>query len=45
MCDTVPEDRVNEALRRALAGRVVHPDQTSQYTATRFKNLLARGSA
>jgi transposase InsO family protein len=49
--DTMPEDLVSEALRRALvvrrppAGLVVHSDQGSQYTATRFKDLLARHSA
>lgn len=47
----MPEDLVSEALRRALAvrrppaGLVVHADQGSQYTATRFKNLLARHGA
>ncbi|GAA4035890.1 hypothetical protein GCM10022409_20870 [Hymenobacter glaciei] len=46
--DTMPEDLVNEALRRALAvrwppaGLIVHSDQGSQYTATRFKALLTR---
>jgi putative transposase len=49
--DTMPEDLVSEALRRALvvrrppAGLVVHSDQGSQYTATRFKGLLARHGA
>ena len=49
--DTMPEDLVSEALRRALAvrrplaGLVVHSDQGSQYTATRFKDLLARNGA
>ena len=49
--DTMPEDLVSEALRRALvvrrplAGLVVHSDQGSQYTATRFKDLLARHGA
>ena len=49
--DTVPEDLVREALRRALAvrrppaGLIVHSDQGSQYTATRFKELLARHGA
>jgi putative transposase len=49
--DTMPEDLVSEALRRALAvrrppaGLIVHSDQGSQYTATRFKNLLARHGA
>ncbi|UPL50187.1 IS3 family transposase [Hymenobacter sublimis] len=49
--DTMPEDLVSEALRRALvvrrplAGLVVHSDQGSQYTATRFKALLARHGA
>jgi putative transposase len=47
----MPEDLVSEALRRALAvrrpaaGLVVHSDQGSQYTATRFKNLLVRHGA
>jgi len=49
--DTMPEDLVSEALRRALvvrrppAGLVVHSDQGSQYTATRFKALVARHGA
>ena len=49
--DTMPEDLVSEALRRALvvrrppAGLVVHSDQGSQYTATRFKDLIARHGA
>ena len=49
--DTMPEDLVGEALRRALAvrrppsGLVVHFDQGSQYTATRFKDLLAQHGA
>ena len=47
----MPEDLVSEALRRALAvrrppaGLVVHFDQGSQYTSTRFKDLLARNGA
>jgi putative transposase len=46
-----PEDLVSEALRRALAirqppaGLIVHSDQGSQYTATRFKQLLTRYGA
>jgi putative transposase len=46
--DTMLEDLVSEALRRALvvrrpaAGLVVHSDQGSQYTATRFKALGAK---
>jgi putative transposase len=40
--DTMPEDLVSEALRRAL---VVHSDQGSQYTATRFKDLVAKHGA
>ena len=46
--DTMPEDLVSEALRRALvvrrpaAGLIVPSDQGSQYSATRFKGLLAR---
>jgi len=49
--DTMPEDLVSEALRRALvvrrpaAGLVVHSDQGSQYTATRFKDLVTRHGA
>ena len=49
--NTMPEDLVSEALRRALvvrrppAGRVVHSDQGSQYTATRFKDLVAEYGA
>ena len=45
--DTMPEDLVSEALRRALAvrrtsaGLIVHSDQGSQYTATRFQELIA----
>ena len=51
VCDTMLEDLVSKALRRALvvrrppAGLVVHSDQGSQYTATRFKDLLARHGA
>ena len=47
----MPEDLVSEALRRALAerrapaGLIVHSDQGSQYTATRFKQLLTRYGA
>ena len=47
----MPEDLVSEALRRALvvrrpaAGLVVHSDQGSQYTATRFKDLVTRHGA
>ena len=49
--DTMPEDLVSEALRRALAvrqpwaGLIVRSDQGSQYSATRFKELLARHGA
>lgn len=49
--DPMPEDLVSEALRRALAvrrppaGLVAHSDQGSQYTATRFKDLIARHGA
>ncbi|HEX8349899.1 MAG TPA: IS3 family transposase [Hymenobacter sp.] len=49
--DTMPEDLVSEALRRALAvrrppaGLVIHSDQGSQYTATRFQQLLAQHRA
>lgn len=49
--EAMPEDLVSEALRRALAvrrppaGLIVHSDQGSQYTATRFKDLLARHGA
>ena len=49
--DTMPEDLVSEALRRALvvcrppAGLVIHSDQGSQYTATRFKALVAKHGA
>jgi len=49
--DTMPEDLVSQALRRALvvrrppAGLVVHSDQGRQYTATRFQDLLARHGA
>ncbi|WP_046247506.1 IS3 family transposase, partial [Hymenobacter terrenus] len=49
--DTMPEDLVSEALRRALvvrrppAGLVIHSDQGSQYTATRFKDLVAKHGA
>jgi hypothetical protein len=47
----MPEALVSEALRRALvvrrppAGLVVHSDQGSQYTATRFKELVAKHGA
>ena len=46
--ESMPEDLVSEALRRALAvrqpaaGLVVHSDQGSQYAATNFKALLTR---
>ncbi|MBW3127755.1 IS3 family transposase [Hymenobacter profundi] len=46
--ETMPEDLVSEALRRALAvrrppaGLVVHSDQGIQYSATRFKDLVAQ---
>ena len=49
--ESMPEDLVSEALRRALvmrqpaAGLVVHSDQGSQYAATRFKALLVRHQA
>ncbi len=49
--ETMPEDLVSEALRRALAvrrppaGLIVHSDQGSQYRATRFKDLLVRHGA
>jgi transposase InsO family protein len=49
--DTMPEDLVSEALRRALAVRrpparlIVHSDQGSKYTATRFKASLTRHGA
>ncbi|WP_324680620.1 integrase core domain-containing protein [Hymenobacter sp. GOD-10R] len=49
--DTMPEDLVSEALRWALAvrwppaGLIVHSDLGSQYTATRFKALLAHHGA
>ena len=49
--DTMPEDLVSEALRRALVvrrpppGLIVHSDQGSQYTATRFKDLVAKHGA
>jgi len=47
----MPEDLVCEALRCALAVRqpaarlVVHSDQSSQYSATNFKALVARHQA
>ena len=47
----MPEDLVSEALRRALAvhepppGLIVHSDQGSQYTATRFRDLLTQHGA
>ena len=49
--ESMPEDLVSEALRRALAvrqpaaGLVVHSDQGSQYSATNFKALVARHEA
>lgn len=49
--ETMPEDLVSEALRRALAvrqpvqGLIVHSDQDSQYTATCFRNLLTQHGA
>jgi transposase InsO family protein len=47
----MPEGLVSEALRHALvvrrpaAGLIVHADQGSQYTTTRFKQLLTRHGA
>ena len=49
--ETMPEDLVSEALRRALAvrqparGLIVHSDQGSQYTATRFRDFLTQHGA
>ena len=49
--DTMPEDLVSKALRRVLvvrrppAGLVIHSDQSSQYTATRFKALVTKHGA
>ena len=49
--DTMPKDLVSEALRRALAvrrppaGLLVHSDQGSWYTATRFKDLVIKRGA
>ena len=51
VCESMPEDLVSEALRRALAvrqpaaGLLVHSDEGSQYAATNFKALLARYEA
>lgn len=47
----MPEDLVSVVLRRALvvrrpaAGLILHSDQGSQYTATRFKDLVAKHGA
>jgi putative transposase len=49
--ESLPEDLVSEALRRALAvrqpaaGLVIHSDQGSQYAGTNFKALVARHKA
>ena len=49
--ESMPEDLVSEALRRALAvrqpaaGLIVYSDQGSQYSATNFKALVARHEA
>ena len=43
--DTMPEGLVSEALRRPPAGLLVHSAQGSQYTATRFKELVAQHGA
>lgn len=49
--ESMPEDLVSEALRRALAerqpapGLLVHSDHGSQYSANNFKALLARHEA
>jgi len=49
--ESMPEDLVSEALRRALAvrqpaaGLLIHSDQGSQYAATNFKALVARHEA
>ena len=51
MRDTIPKDLVSQALRRTLvvrrppAGLVVHSNQGSQYTATRFKDLVVKHGA
>ena len=51
MRESMPEDLVSEALRRALAvrqpaaGLLIHSDLGSQYAATNFKALLARHEA
>jgi putative transposase len=51
VCESMPEDLVSEALRRALAvrqpaaGLLVHSDRGSQYAATNFKALVARHQA
>lgn len=47
----MPEDLVSEAVRRPLAvrrpcaGLLIHSDQGSQYSATNFKDLVARHKA
>ncbi len=43
--ETKPEALVSEALRRPPAGPLVHSEQGSQYSATAFKDLLARHGA
>jgi transposase InsO family protein len=49
--ESMPEDLVSEAVRRALAvrqppaGLIVHSDQGSQYSATNFKALVERREA
>ena len=48
MRETIPENLVGEDLRHALTvrrpptGLIVHSDQSNQYTATRFEDLLTR---
>ena len=49
--ETIPEDLVSGALRRVLVVRrpparlIVHSDQGSQHTATRFKDLVVQHGA
>lgn len=47
-CDVreiMPEDLVNEALRQPGGELIVHSDGGSQYTAARFRDLLAEHGA
>ncbi|RZJ58547.1 MAG: transposase [Hymenobacter sp.] len=43
--EPMPENLVSEALCRALVRLAIHSDRGSQYSATKFKALVARHQA